>query len=84
MISLLLASTSEVTYIFVTMGLLVAFSVVACWRAWGVDIHKHLEAEGIAYDELHPEERAEQERREAAYQQFKPDEIFHEHPEDKA
>jgi hypothetical protein len=40
-----------------------AISAIMGWQGWGIDIHKHLEAEGVAYDELHPEERAEQERR---------------------
>lgn len=51
-----------ITLFIICLGISV-FSAIACWRAWGIDIHKHLEAEGVAYDELHPEQRAEQERR---------------------
>jgi hypothetical protein len=54
---------------FVVAALMMAFSTlvsaVFCWQGWGIDIHRHLEEEGLAYDELHPEQRAEQERREA-------------------
>jgi hypothetical protein len=55
----------NVVAIFILVGLAILLSVLALVAEWGIDIHKHLEAEGIAYDELHPEERAEQERRAA-------------------
>jgi hypothetical protein len=53
----------------VVASLMMAFSTLFCATfcvyGWGIDIHKHLEEQGLAYDELHPDERAEQLRREA-------------------
>ena len=53
----------------VVASLMMLFSMLFCavfaWQGWGIDIHKHLEESGEAYDELHPDERAEQLRREA-------------------
>ena len=56
----------DVVAIFILVALTVVLCVVALVREWGIDIHKHLEETGVAYDELHPEERAEQEKREQA------------------
>lgn len=54
---------TDLVWVFVLCLGISAIAAVMCWRGWGIDIHKHLEAEGHAYDEMHPEERAEQERR---------------------
>jgi hypothetical protein len=56
----------DIIAIFIICLGISAISAVMSWRGWGIDIHKHLEEAGVAYDELHPEERAEQERREQA------------------
>jgi hypothetical protein len=63
--SLLMAAENSLPAIFVLMAIFTVGSALACWRGWGVDIHKHLEETDVAYDELHPEQRAEQERRAA-------------------
>ena len=64
MLALLIAAEDSLPFIFTfTFGIAI-LSAIACWRAWGIDMHKHLEAKGTAYDEMHPEEKAEQERRE--------------------
>lgn len=68
MYDLLMASIhrDDIVIIFIICLGISAISAVMSWQGWGIDIHKHLEETGHAYDELHPEERAEQERREQA------------------
>ena len=43
MSSLLMAAENSLPAIWVLMGILTLGSALACWRGWGVDIHKHLE-----------------------------------------
>lgn len=57
---------NDIIYAFIICLGVAAIAAVFAWQGWGVDIHKHLEDKGLAYDELHPEEREEQLRREAS------------------
>jgi hypothetical protein len=63
MLSVLMSTTTSMAFIIVSMGFFLLLSVTALWRGWGVDMHMDMEAKGIAYDQLHPEDKAEQERR---------------------
>lgn len=63
---LLATPVGDIVFIFIFCFSIALISAFMAWQGWGVDIHKHLEAAGMAYDEMHPEERAEQERRAAA------------------
>lgn len=65
MLSVLMSTATSMAFISVTMGAFLLLSVAALWRGWGVDMHRDLEEKGIAYDQLHPEDRADQERRAA-------------------
>ncbi len=65
MLSVLMSTATSMTFIIVTMGLFLLLSVLALWRGWGVDLHGEYEARGIAYDQLHPEDKADQVRRAA-------------------
>ena len=63
MLSVLMSTATSMTFIIVTMSFFVLLSVLALWRGWGVDLHGEYEAKGIAYDQLHPEDKAEQVKR---------------------
>ncbi|MDH4102341.1 MAG: hypothetical protein OEV29_03005 [Thermoleophilia bacterium] len=65
MLSVLMSTATSMAVIIVSMSFFVLLSVAALWRGWGVDMHMDLEAKGIAYDQLHPEDKAEQETRAA-------------------
>lgn len=57
---------TDIIWAFILCFTISIIAAIMCWQGWGIDIHKHLEEKGIAYDELHPEEREEQARREAS------------------
>lgn len=65
MLSVLMSTATSMAFIIVSMGFFLLLSAAALWRGWGVDMHRDYEAKGIAYDQLHPEDKADQESRAA-------------------
>jgi hypothetical protein len=63
MLSVLMSTATSMAFIIGSMGFFMLLALAALWRGWGIDMHMDMEAKGIAYDQLHPEDKAEQERR---------------------
>jgi hypothetical protein len=63
MLSVLMSTATSMAFIIVSMGFFLLLSVVALWRGWGVNLHAEYEKKGVAYDQLHPEDKAEQVKR---------------------